>query len=113
MVLDACGTAVVDEALGLVRKEMSQLVSPDGLEIGYNLSPGGQIIPIEEQQVIFSLLDGKEIGVRLNDSYLMVPVKSSTVIIPVGEKLTMPNKSLCTTCELCSSRTTCANSRNR
>lgn len=111
MALDGCGTAAVDEILGLLRRELYAKVSPQAWKIGYNLSPGGQIISIEEQRTIFSLLDGGKIGVELNESYLMRPVKSCSVIIPVGENLVMSNESFCTTCELCSGRTTCANSR--
>lgn len=111
--LDAYGTTAVDEIRGLVRKEIFLKVSAEGMTIGYNVSPGGHKIPLAGQKAIFSLVDAERIGVRLTDSYLMSPVKSSSFIIPVGQNLAMPFESFCTTCDYCSGRTTCQNSRYR
>lgn len=113
VVLDAYGTTAVDEVRGLVRKEIFAKVSADGMTIGYNVSPGSHKVPMEGQKAIFSLVDSGTIGVRLTDSFLMSPVKSSSFIVPVGQNLAMPFESFCTTCDYCSGRTTCQNSRYR
>lgn len=111
--LDAYGTTAVDEARGLVRREVFEKVSAEGMTIGFNVSPGGHKIPMEGQRVIFSLVNAEQIGVRLTASFLMSPVKSSSFIIPVGKNLAMPFESFCTTCDYCSGRATCQNSRYR
>lgn len=113
LTLDAYGTTAVDEARGLVRREVFNKVSAEGMTIGFNVSPGGHKIPLEGQKVIFSLVDAEQIGVRLTDSMLMSPVKSSSFIIPVGKNLALPFESFCTTCDYCSGRATCQNSRYR
>jgi len=45
------------------------------------LSPGDAGWPIDEQAVIFSLLDAAQVGVILTESLVMVPVKSLSLVI--------------------------------
>lgn len=111
MVLDGCGTVVLDEALELLRGMVVKQVTARGLQTGHNLCPGGYQIPLEAQKILFTLLDGKEIGVTLGESMLMSPVKSHTLVIPVGEKLSKPNLSCAITCEMCAEQQNCAHSR--
>lgn len=109
LVWDACGNAGVDEALEMLRKEIAERTSSMGMQMGYNIGPGGGTIPLYAQDVVFLFVEASKIGVELKESYLMVPVKSSSVLIPVGEKLLRPNSSFSKTCELCSARATCQN----
>jgi len=50
------------------------------------LSPGESSWPIEEQAVIFSLVDAEQIGVTLTESLVMVPVKSLSLVIGEGQQ---------------------------
>lgn len=111
MVLDACGTVALDEALELLRGMVVKEVSARGLQTGHNLCPGGFQIPLEAQKILFSLLDGGKIGVTLGDALVMSPVKSHTLVIPVGQKLSKPNLSCAITCEMCVDQQNCAHSR--
>lgn len=111
MVLDGCGTVALDEALELLRGMVVKDVSARGLETGHNLCPGGYQIPLEAQEILFSLLDGGKIGVTLGESLVMSPIKSHTLMIPVGQKLSKPNLSCAITCEMCVDQHNCIHSR--
>jgi len=50
------------------------------------LSPGESSWPIEEQAVIFSLVDAGQIGVTLTESLVMVPVKSLSLVVGEGQR---------------------------
>lgn len=111
MVLDACGTVALDEALELLRGMVVKQVLARDLQTGHNLCPGGYQIPLEAQKILFTLLDAGKIGVTLGDTMLMSPLKSHTLVIPVGQKLNKPNFSCAITCEMCAEQQNCAHSR--
>lgn len=50
------------------------------------LSPGESAWSVDDQRVIFEILDATEIGVSLNDSCLMIPLKSLSMIMGVGSQ---------------------------
>ncbi len=106
LIFDACGSVALDEVLGLARQKISQEMVEPGQKLGYTLSPGCQMIPLEEQATIFSLLDFEAIGVTLTDAYMMIPGKSLSAIIPVGTELSLPNDANYA-CEVCSRKKEC------
>lgn len=112
LVLDAFGTAAIDEMLGMLRHEIANGLLTNKKQMGYNVSPGGQI-PLETQRAIFSLIPCENIGVSLNNSYMMIPQKSHSVIIPIGERLAMPNSECTVTCKMCSEKYNCVYSQFR
>ena len=106
LTMDACGIAVLNEVTGYIRQKLADWGESQGWELGYTLNPGCHMIPLEQQKVVFSLVEADRIGVKLTESYLMVPIKSSSLIIPVGKGLDLPNQSN-NACELCNRQTTC------
>jgi len=109
-VLDAVGTAALDEVVGLLRSKLAAEHAGLGFQLGYTLSPGCQAIPLEEQGVVFSLLDAEQIEVALNESFLMIPVKSSSAVIPLGKELSL-RSSVTYACAICNMHNRCQFSR--
>lgn len=110
LALNAYGSVALDKGVGFLRKILSDQ-APDK-KLGHSLSPGCQRIPIQDQKVIFSLIESEKIGVRLSESFQMFPVKSSSVIIPIGEDLIMPSESTYS-CELCDIHNKCIYARQK
>ncbi|HKD99887.1 MAG TPA: vitamin B12 dependent-methionine synthase activation domain-containing protein [Planctomycetota bacterium] len=89
LLLDAIGSSVADT----IALDLTQLVErehwlrgPDGA-VARKLSVGYGDWPLEEQRVIFAILDPtKHIGVALNDACLMVPEKSVSGLIGMKRK---------------------------
>lgn len=106
VILDACGTVALDELLELARQEINRELAPGKNKLGYTLSPGCQLIPVEEQVIIFSLLDFEKIEVGLTDEYQMQPGKSISAIIPAGRDLRLPS-SVNYACEVCNLQAAC------
>lgn len=82
---DLAATAV--EAL---REQFCRQLEVDAGQAGRHtsspLSPGESSWPIEEQAVIFSLVDAGQIGVTLTESLVMVPVKSLSLVVGEGQQ---------------------------
>lgn len=112
LILDACGSVALDETLGRIREQIGLEAGALGQKLGYTLSPGCQMIPLQEQVIIFSLLDFESIEVGLSDSNFMIPGKSISAVIPLGVDLAMPNRSNYA-CEVCSLQKSCTYSPAR
>lgn len=57
---------------------------PEGQQLKWRFSPGYGDWPLEEQKILFSVLDcAHTIGLTLTDSCMMAPVKSVTAVIAV------------------------------
>lgn len=106
LILDACGSAALDEILSMLRQEISRTTNGQGMTLGYTLSPGCQLIPLEEQATVFSLLDFEQLEVGLTDAFMMMPAKSISAVIPMGTTLKLPNDANYA-CEICSQQKTC------
>ena len=106
LALDACGINALNQIGDLVREHLTQELSGQGYKLGYSLNPGCHMIPLEEQETVFALLDGGVIGVSLTDSCLMIPVKSGSAIIALGQELALPGGTA-TACALCNLRASC------
>jgi hypothetical protein len=86
LLLDAIGSeaveSVVDQTADRIRTAAGRL----GLDAGKRFSPGYGKWPLEEQRLLFSIVDGSVIGVRLNEACIMVPRKSVSFAIRIGTR---------------------------
>lgn len=81
VILDAAASEIVDSALGWImtnfgydlRRENKTLTSR-------RFSAGYGDLTLENQKIIYDVLDLKKFGVSLTDSYMLVPEKSVTAI---------------------------------
>jgi hypothetical protein len=84
MFLDDFGSWAVDQ----VRQGFCRSIEADAAALGLRasaaLSPGESEWPVNEQAVIFGLLDASHIGVFLTPSLVMAPIKSLSLIVGVG-----------------------------
>jgi hypothetical protein len=106
MFLDDFGSWAVDQ----VRQGLCRYVEADTSARDWHasaaLSPGESAWHVEEQAVIFGLLDTEPIGVTLTSSLVMTPVKSLSLIIGIGpEPLGSEGGS---NCDYCTIRERCA-----
>ena len=101
LVLDAIGTAALEELAEEACRLIAEVAKGKGWEASAPLSPGNLDWGVEEQRVLFDLLPAKEIGLRLNESYQMTPLKSLSLAMGLGEEV-LPSleKSPCTYCSL-------------
>ena len=106
LLLDDLGTWAVD----LVRQRLCKLMEDEAAEAGLHvstcLSPGESSWGLEDQRVIFSLLDASGIGVTLSQSLVMYPLKSLSIAMgrgsgPMGHEGG-------TNCDFCSMKNRCA-----
>lgn len=73
---DAVGTAMLDLLSEEMCKMLQRECSGEGLTVGKRFAPGINGYPLEQQRLLFQLVDHKAIGVFLNSSAVMVPTKS-------------------------------------
>lgn len=104
--LDCWGTAYVDALACKVEERIHSILAGIGLGISGRYSPGYGDMRLEEQRVIFSLLDAAGIGVDLLDSCIMKPQKSMSGIIAVSS--TRGEHAEIGKCDDCSIAKTCA-----
>jgi hypothetical protein len=109
MFLDMFGGA----AVGLIRQQWTDLMQAEthaqGLHHSAMLSPGESTWPVDQQQVLFTLVDAASIGVSLTETMMMSPVKSLSMILgtspnPIGSEGG-------TNCDYCTMRDTCEHSQ--
>lgn len=55
LVLNALALAGLERGLQAARKEIRRRLQPEGVRLGYNLSPGCQKIPLETQRLVLDL----------------------------------------------------------
>jgi len=101
LVLDAIGTAALEELAEEACRLIVEVAKGKGWQASAPLSPGNLDWGLEEQRVFFDLLPAKEIGLRLRESYQMTPLKSLSLAIGLGEGV-LPSieGSPCTYCSL-------------
>jgi hypothetical protein len=84
LLLDDLGSWAVDSVRQGFCRRMEEEASLAGLRVSTFLSPGESAWPLEDQRVIFSLLDAAAIGVSLSPSLLMSPRKSLSLVMGRG-----------------------------
>jgi len=107
LILDAIGSEAAESLTHSFCRTLSDEVNSQGLAITQPFSPGYCDWDIEEQKILFFLLDGEKIGVKLTDSFMMIPRKSVSGIIGIGQSDLLGKKDLpCLKCakEKCSGR---------
>jgi hypothetical protein len=89
----------------MLRQELCWWLEEDahrqGLRVSTPLSPGESAWSVEDQAVIFSLLDAGQIGVSLSASLMMTPIKSLSLIMGIGSQpLGVEGASNCDFCSI-------------
>ena len=85
LVLDQVASKVMEAVMEIGQKQIGEICNPgEGMTARY--SPGHCDWPIEQQDIIFSLLPMELLGIHLSPSYLMTPRKSVTALIGIGDK---------------------------
>jgi hypothetical protein len=97
-------------AVDILRQELclwlEEVAHQQGLRVSAPLSPGESAWSVEDQAVIFSLLDAGQINVLLSDSMIMTPIKSLSLIMGMGSRpLGVEGAS---NCDFCSIKERCA-----
>lgn len=74
--LDGVASTMTDGVLHLLKRELQEEAKKYECEVSYRFSPGYARWELQEQQKIFSLLNGNEIGMSLSETFYMEPQKS-------------------------------------
>ena len=107
VVLDAIGTISLRSFASHIRRNCAERASLLRMEVGPRISPGCEVMPLEAQRALFSLLDADAIGVALSDSLLMTPLKSTSQVLPLGSNLPARLATF-SMCDACPHRDRCA-----
>ncbi len=83
MVLDAIGSALVEELADRSNGRICELAIQAGLAPDVRSSPGYGRWPVQEQRLIFEQLEPADIGVTLTRTCLMNPSKSISYAVPL------------------------------
>jgi len=99
MILDAIGSAAVEEVADRVNGELCDRYVTEGQHPGLRSSPGYGRWSVSEQPLIFDLLQPAETGVELNASHVMSPTKSISFALPLqGGELVRGPRGRCARC---------------
>lgn len=88
LLLDELGSWAVDMVRQQVCRRLQDDAEAAGQRVSTSLSPGESEWPLEDQGVLFALLDAGSIGVSLGPTLLMSPVKSLSFVLGRGSNLT-------------------------
>lgn len=81
LVYDAVGSEMVDETIGWIHGYIGQQLKRGSEKLTRRrFSPGYGDLGLENQKIIYDILNLDKLGIRLNDSLIMVPEKSVTAI---------------------------------
>lgn len=104
VILDACGSALVEAGCDAVQRELQELFPDQHLTDRF--SPGYGDLPLTLQPLICTALDaGRRIGVHVTPSLLLNPSKSVTAIVGLSHQ---PQMARVRGCGYCSMAETCA-----
>ena len=84
-ILDAAGTAAVEQTADQLETIIYNEVKKRGLSLKWRFSPGYGDWPIQQQPEILRLSDAKRIGISITDGMMLTPQKSITAIIGIYE----------------------------
>ncbi len=85
LIVDAYGSEAAEATAEAMQAFIAGKLAPQGRALTLRFSPGYCDWPLEDQRVVFSLLDFGKVGVRLTDNCIMLPRKSVTAVAGVGE----------------------------
>ena len=104
VLLDACGSALVEAGCDAAEKELAARFS--GVYLTDRFSPGYGDLPLDLQPAICRITDSqRRLGVYVTESCLMTPQKSVTAIIGMADK---PQRARIRGCAYCAMKDTCA-----
>ncbi len=99
--LDASGVALLEAVVQRAHGRINELARNAGLYCGCQWAPGHEKISLEDQKVLFDLVDASAIGVQLMKSGVMYPFKSISSWIPLTRYPVAPvNRNKCRYCSL-------------
>lgn len=100
-VLNAIGSAAADRASDVIAEQIFWREAAPDEGITPPFSPGYCGMALEEQQTIFSIVDGSAVGVRLWPTMIMEPIKSVSGLVGIGDaELVVRHGIPCQWCEL-------------
>lgn len=103
-ILDTIGSVVINQALKQLRSDVKLAAEEMGLQTTRHYGPGHCDWDMEQQKILFPILESTGLGVRLNEACMMTPRKSITGIIGIGK----PDKNKKAPCNLfCQKAATC------
>lgn len=98
LIYHAAGAALAEAMVERVLADLRGRLEP-GEDVTLPYSPGYCGIPLEEQQVLFRLLDAGRIGVELLPSLMMRPLKTISGLVGIGPASRI--RAYGNPCELC------------
>ena len=81
LLLESCGTELIESAMNLVEEEIRELESSP---VSSRFSPGYGGWDLSHQRKILDYLQASRLGIYLNDYNLMIPRKSVTAVIKMA-----------------------------
>lgn len=99
MALDSIADNAIDNMNKQFWVKLVNRVKKEGKGITGMLSPGHSDWNIEQQKLLFELVDASAIGVSLTDSCLMMPIKSISGIYGIGKDIPISKSSH--NCDMC------------
>ena len=104
VILDACGSALVEEACDEAEREISSALP--GMHLTDRFSPGYGDLSLDLQTEISRVLNAEKLlGVHLNESLLFYPSKTVSAIIGIADE---EQPARIRGCDYCSMRESCA-----
>jgi hypothetical protein len=104
VILDACGSALVEQGCDAAEEELKKRFP--GLFLTDRFSPGYGDLPLELQPSICAALDTqRRLGLHVTDSLLLNPGKSVTAVIGLADR---PQMARIRGCDFCAMRERCA-----
>lgn len=99
VILDACGSALVEQGCDEAEKELSARFP--GRYLTDRFSPGYGDLPLELQRDICAVLDTpRRLGLHVTESLLLNPVKSVTAVIGLSDRPQMARIRGCAYCQM-------------
>lgn len=99
VIVDACGSALVEQGCGEAEAELSARFP--GRYLTDRFSPGYGDLPLELQGDICAVLDAaRRLGLTVTESLLLNPVKSVTAVIGLSDRLQMARIRGCACCQM-------------
>jgi len=105
LILDEVASWAVDQLRQGLYQQLQAEMQAKSWHTSSMLSPGESAWTVDDQKVIFQLLDTSQIGVSLNESCLMLPLKSLSMIMGIGRQV-MGVEGL-SNCDFCSIKEKC------
>jgi hypothetical protein len=99
--LNAIGSAAADIAADAMADSIYWREAGPDEGITPPFSPGYCGLPLEEQQTLFSIVDGGAIGVKLSPTMIMEPIKSVSGLVGIGDAQEIMDRGVpCQRCQL-------------